>query len=466
MRMSTHRVIDPDVASHQPRSQQIRVGVVIWLAAAVAGAVSRRLDVIDVLVLFGPLVVVPLGLPLLDLDGDRSLAGTTRLRLLAASALIVAFALPSSPASAALCVPWLAATVAVAWVGVRRWRTAGPVRPAERHLATAAALWLPLAAVHFVLTRAGVTYQHINAELIELAAVHFTFAGFGATTIVTSLVSASIDRRRVLASAAGAALLVGDAVVAVGHVTARPVELVGTTIVTAAVFGMGMLGWQAFPTGTLGRLFARLSALAVVAPMGFALAYSWALSSGSSHLSYDTIAAIHGSLNAVGFVACGLYAWRVGAKPVGSPGLRDFGFDVWGATVLGGLACGLFSCGAWSLLFGFFTAPFGALVGFGLGPPLALILIVVVACQRDLRRWPAHFRRELSIIGMTIAIAVCALPNLDLALLILESNGVGTRAGLAAIANAVVATAAVGAIGWLAGRHVAHRHLGRLGVSA
>ena len=45
--------------------------------------------------------------------------------------------------------------------------------------------------------------------------------------------------------------------------------------------------------------------------MGFALAYSWALTTNSLHLPYETIAAIHGSLNAVGFVACGLLAWRL-----------------------------------------------------------------------------------------------------------------------------------------------------------
>ena len=42
-----------------------------------------------------------------------------------------------------------------------------------------------------------------------------------------------------------------------------------------------------------------------------ALQYAWALNTASAHLPYETIARIHGSLNAVAVSLGGLLAWRL-----------------------------------------------------------------------------------------------------------------------------------------------------------
>ena len=94
-------------------------------------------------------------------------------------------------------------------------------------------------------------------------------------------------------------LTLGSATVGLGHLTLRPVELVGTTLVTIGVLALAALGTTTFEPGTVNRLLMDISGLAVLAPMGFALAYSWALSTGSDHLQYETIAMVHGSLDHV-----------------------------------------------------------------------------------------------------------------------------------------------------------------------
>ena len=306
------------------------------------------------------------------------------------------------------------------------------------------------------------SYADIQPELIELAGVHFTFVGFGATTMAASLAAESIGRRRAAAVAAGSALVAADLTVALGHVTARPVELVGTAAVAGSVFAMAALGWHALPADTLGRMFARLSGLAVVTPMAFAIAYSWALTTDSAHLSYDTIAAVHGSLNAFGFVTCGLVAWRVGARPIGSPGLRKLAIEVWGTTVLAGVGCGLLCAGAWSLMYFFMAAPVGALVGFALGLPLALVISVVLAWRPDLLLRPGRLQKCLSTVGLVAGVALCAPLNLWLLVAVLENNDAGWSE--LAIINALGATTAVAAIGWISGRRVARRHLQRIGA--
>jgi hypothetical protein len=438
------------------------IGASIWALGALVGLLTRRFDVIDALLLFGPLVVVPLALPLLAADARPAAGTASRARTVAAAALVPAFLLPSSAIAAVFCVPWIAVTVILAGASVRGWVPRRLAPPAEHHLSVIALLWLPLAAVHMALSRAGVSYGQIRPELIELAGVHFTFAGFGATALVASLVAASTARRRAAAVVAASALVVGDSVVAIGHVSWRPVELVGTTIVASAVFLIAALSWSALPGGTLGRMFARLSGAAVLAPMAFALAYSWALTTDSAHLSYDTIAAVHGSLNAFGFVTCGLLAWHVGARPVDSPRLRGFLFDVCGLTVLFGLASGPVSLSVWSLLFCVVAAPVGAIVGLVLGLPLAAGLALALAFRPDPRRWPRAFEQAMKVAGLTAALLVVVPLNV-VAMVAIQRDGDGNLV-LVALGDLVFSCTAVATIGWFAGRTAARRHLQRLAL--
>ncbi len=71
------------------------------------------------------------------------------------------------------------------------------------------------------------------------------------------------------------------------------------------------------------------------------------------------------------------------------------------------------------------------------------------------------FTRTWSIVGLSIAV-VGVLPY-DLGLLLMILGNHDARARLLGTGNAVAALVAVAAIGWMAGRTVARRHLRRLG---
>jgi hypothetical protein len=84
---------------------------------------------------------------------------------------------------------------------------------------------------------------------------------------------------------------------------------------------IGILSWSAAPPRTGARILLRLAAVAVVVPMVLAVQYAWALTTGGTHLPYETIARIHGTLNAFGFSIGALLAWRLLAPP--EPGFAD-----------------------------------------------------------------------------------------------------------------------------------------------
>ncbi len=326
------------------------IGTMIWvLTAAAARTHVLAVGLIEVLLLFGPLVVVAIGLTLpwpgaatggrqVDRNGTCvPLMGSGSIppfAVLAAAALLpIALALPGGVASTVLTIPWLAVTAGLAAAAARRvWMerypadphtaTAGrpdPTRWGPEAVAAIALAWLPAAALGITASRASLTAFSIPAELIELAGVHFTFAGFAATAIAAqALAATSVTRvahphQQRIAILATIATIGGCATVGIGHATARVVELLGASAMTIGVILLGVVAWLVSKDRTVSRrtrVLLRVSALSVLGSMGFALAYAWALTIGADHLPYETIALVHGSLNAFGFALCGLLGWR------------------------------------------------------------------------------------------------------------------------------------------------------------
>lgn len=299
-------------------------GGTVW-AAAVLLAASTPLDltIFQVFLLLGVLVVVPLGLPLAD---DRSTSAAPWVAVAAATLVVASIAMPFGAWSALLTTPWLVCTVALA---VRR--AVPPVARRSRRTASladgievVACGWLVVGAVSLTLSRAQLTVLAVPAELVELGAVHFSYAGFAAATIAGQLL-----RRRPSATTTVAALAtVGGAfVIAVGHLTVRPLELAGAVSMTVGLAVIGMSAWSLAPPRTATRLLLRLAALSVVVPMALALHYAWSLTTGSAHLPLATIAAVHGTLNAVGFSIGDLVAFRLLATSA-PPAIDHRGTDV------------------------------------------------------------------------------------------------------------------------------------------
>src|SRR3954447_14115431 len=95
-----------------------RLGLLVWAAVAVLAPVFHLLppwpeDLAVLLLLFSPLVLVPLGLSLVE-ETSRLWQTALRLHLPAALLLTVAFLLPPGPAAALLTLPWLLFTALIA----------------------------------------------------------------------------------------------------------------------------------------------------------------------------------------------------------------------------------------------------------------------------------------------------------------------------------------------------------------
>src|SRR5262245_2443783 len=165
------------------------------------------MGLIDLVVLFGVGVILPL-----------ALGGRAWWWVGAAASVAVSFALPRGLLAAALVVPFGAAVVAAAASILGPGRVRRPAR--AEVLAGGYAL---VAAGALAQSRAGLTFAGIREPIVELTAVHFTYAGAAALTL-----AARARGRASLALVAAA-----PPVVALGFVTRHPVPQVGGAVMMA-----------------------------------------------------------------------------------------------------------------------------------------------------------------------------------------------------------------------------------------
>lgn len=156
-------------------------GALLWaLVAALAGARRAPLGVIELLLLFAPLVVVPAGLELAQIvspAGWPVVENTARMfQPLAAASVIAAFWIGPGRTSGLLAVPWAALTGVVALSGVIGLRSSKTVAAFVSNLAR---LDLGIAGGWLLLSRLGARPIGIQEPIVLLTAVHFHYAGFG-----------------------------------------------------------------------------------------------------------------------------------------------------------------------------------------------------------------------------------------------------------------------------------------------
>ena len=287
-------------------------GLAIWLVVLGAALLTRdpALGLVALLLLFGQIVVVPLGLGLLDPAGpvERSLLIGARVGFrFAAVAAVMALAVSPGPISAAIGALYLLPALAVAVAAVVRLPGSIQRRDAwhASELArTAASGFLAVGALAFVLHRAGDPVLGFGEPILQLTAVHFHFSGFGLL-----LMAGAAARRRSRVGAAAVRLLVaGMLVTPIGFLASGIVQLVGALLVVA-----GLLATAMAAIGRSGWLTVSAAASFVVAVLGAVYAGSEAL--GSPILAIGTMAAVHGVAAAFGVVFAGLVGWRLAPAP-------------------------------------------------------------------------------------------------------------------------------------------------------
>lgn len=248
---------------------------------------------IGAIVVIGVGVVIPLAL------------GHPRRWAAVAAAVAAALIAPSGPVAAAMAGVWLAVAVHCL-VGALRLAATSRVEPAllADVMGPASAC---IAAVAFVCSRGNVALFGIGEPIVELTAVHFTYAGVGAVAL-----AGVVARSHGTAGTVALVLTVAaPPIVATGFLLEHPVPQVGGAVLMA----LGVL-----VTATLQASEARratgparpllvISSLAPWIPMALAVAWAMSLYADVPALSIPDMVRTHGTMNAI-FVVAGLAARR------------------------------------------------------------------------------------------------------------------------------------------------------------
>jgi len=298
-------------------------GAAAWMLIAIL-ARSRTVPVgqIELLFLFAPLVIVPLGLEL-----GRTIAGqqclievAKRLQPVGAALAVLAFLLPLGEKAALAASGWMVVCLLIAAssiVNLLRGSGEGQTRTVAIVLSLAR-IDLVVGGAWLVASRWGMKPMGIQEPIGLLTAVHFHFAGFATSTIAAASLKSGRTRQRwfqVLALAIAAL----PYIVATGFVISPLLKMIAAVLFSLS---MAALAVTLRSDGTraqerTARVLLQIAAGAIFAGMMLSGAYAMADFVGSDSLTIPQMARTHGILNAVGFCLCGLLGWLIESEPSG-----------------------------------------------------------------------------------------------------------------------------------------------------
>jgi hypothetical protein len=305
-------------------------GAAVWAIVAVLARVGiARIGAIELLFLFGPLVIVPLGMELgRALGAGGWVEGWARwMQPLGALLAIAALWLPPGRAGGFLALGWMFVCVLMAGDGLiglvrasLQKRTGASLAPTLFTLTAlrVAQIDLAVGGAWFVASRFGMRPMGIQEPIGLLTAVHFHFAGFATATIAATTV-AFAEKHGIHRWLKPVALTVVGMpfVVAAGFVISPVLKMGAGVLFAASVAGLAIAlrGCGRLAGNPSARLFLQIAAAAVFAGMVLAGAYAVADFTGSDVLTIPQMARTHGILNAFGFCLLGLLGWLVESSP-------------------------------------------------------------------------------------------------------------------------------------------------------
>jgi len=268
----------------------------IW----VAWALAVRPEWTAVLLLLSPFVLLPLGLRLAaSVDTGPGAPALRRLAQLAPALAITAAAsfVPEPGLLAALLsVPWLAFTVAVALAGVGRLLSRQTIVDPGIG-ADAGLVFVAVGGAWLTISRAGLNPLGFSDAIVQLTAAHFHYAGF-ALPIVAGFTASRLNR---------SALIVGVPLTAIGITAGGWLEwFAAAAMALAGVATAALLLRLSTHESGPARWLIGTAGVALMAGMSLALGWSWSIRFGWYFLGLESMAATHGSLNALGFGLLGL----------------------------------------------------------------------------------------------------------------------------------------------------------------
>jgi hypothetical protein len=273
--------------------------------------------------LLAPLVLLPLGLPLVAphtrTGGPGRLWRTVSLLQLPAALLLGwAFLLPQGLSAAALSVPWLVATGLLALLGLGRfWQhRRGPL---DELCVAAGLVYAVIGSCWALLDRGGVRPLGFEPVIVLLTAIHFHYAGF-ALPLLTGFVMRQVEGR--LSRLAGVGVVAAVPLVAAGitatQLNAGPLlECAAAWLMASAGILTGYLYFRLAVQPAWPPLVRGLWAVAAVSLTGgmvLAALYGSRFYVPIPWLDIPWMRALHGTANALGFGLAGLIGWTL-AEP-------------------------------------------------------------------------------------------------------------------------------------------------------
>jgi YndJ-like protein len=292
-------------------------GAAAWAGlAALAGLRLAPFGVIELLLLFAVLVVVPLGLGLTTVEnraGGR-VQLIAALQPVAALAVVVAFWQRPGPVAAALCLPWLVLGIIVAVAGA--WSS---YQKAERFLGdlavTLAGVDLAFAGGWLVVSRAGLHPMGFQEPIVLLTSVHFHYSGF-AVAVLAGAAIRLCERHRLSVSFLRAItwlVLFLPFLLAAGFVISPVLRVTAALLlaVSVPVFAGCLLWISQSLDRSVAQVYLRAGVVASWLAMGLAAAYAVTDYLGRPLLTMRGMASTHGVLNGIGFVLCSMLAFLI-----------------------------------------------------------------------------------------------------------------------------------------------------------
>lgn len=275
-------------------------------------------SLIDLLLLLAPVVVVPLGFRLAPLTRAHAVLVLRVARYaqpVGALGAVASFLVPIGSTAALLAALWLVVCLIASLAGLVEIVESRSLHPI--HLLPAAALGvLSVAAAWLVAFRSGNDFGY-SPTIAELTAVHFHYAGFAAvmmSALVLRALSAASVRMRRVAGGAGLLVMFGTPITATGVATGTKVlTVIGPVLLAIGILTMSAL--TAFVVAPRMRTRARwlltLSAAGVVIPMFLGVDYAASRVFPIPALDIQTMALVHGDLNALVFALLGFVGWML-----------------------------------------------------------------------------------------------------------------------------------------------------------
>jgi hypothetical protein len=291
------------------------IAVSLWLRPAPFDAGWAVL-----LLLFAPLVLVPLGLRLAEQStAPRPMRAAAFLQFPTAVLLVLAFVLPQGLVAAVLALPWLLTTSLIALAGLIRIARRG-LLPWEELCFDEGLVYLVVGGGWAVLSRWGMRPLAFEAIIVLLTAIHFHYAGF-VLPLLTGLAVRKLHGT-------------WARLVAVGVTAGVPLVAVGITA-TQLGFGSVLESFAACLTALAGlgtaalhvrlaleparpamvRLLWLVASLALGFSMILAALYGCRFFLPVERLDIPWMRAWHGTANALGFGLAGMLAWNRARSP-------------------------------------------------------------------------------------------------------------------------------------------------------